>query len=75
MVELMGGGVGGVIGFSAVSSGITQRDRFVPGAAGAKGSEEEVLYGESSQFQVVMKQLGKRDSTTKLKASLSASGI
>ena len=62
MAELMGGDVGGVIDFAAVSSSRQGRgDRRMSGAS------SEVLYGDSSQFQVVLKQLGKRDSTTKLK--------
>lgn len=79
MVELMGGEMGaGVIGFEAVSSGLLQH-----GATGGNnnsneasslsamgtggGGGEEVSHGSGSKFQVVMKQLGKKDTTTKLK--------
>ncbi len=74
MAELMGGDVDGVIGFDAVSAdSAASRKRsssvVVVVGEGAVGgaSTMEVLYGDSSQFQVVMKQLGKRDTTTKLK--------
>ena len=54
MAELLGGDVGGVIGFEAVS-----RRRY---------SESFRPAGmDNSELQVVLKQLGKRDTTTKLK--------
>ena len=40
------------------------------GAAGGGGGGEEVSHGSGSKFQVVMKQLGKKDTTTKLKVRL-----
>ena len=49
---------GGVIGFEAVSGG---RE----GRVGV----EEVSHGAGTEFQVVMKQLGKRDPTTKIKVN------
>lgn len=64
----MGGDVGGVIGFDALSSKASNRrssggrDELKGGASGS-----EPLYGDSSQFQIVLKQLGKRDTTTKMK--------
>ena len=69
MVDLMGSGMGGVIGFSTVSAGVPHFGAR-GGAKGVGDASNEVLYGESSHFQVVMKQLGKRDSTTKLKVSV-----
>lgn len=71
MAELIGGDVGGVIGFDSVSSTTTTDGDF---SLNNKGEEQgcvvsEVLYGDSSQFQVVLKQLGKRDTITKLKVS------
>lgn len=72
MAELLGGEVEGVIGFDAVSSG--RRHSMPSSALSAVGRDPEmeaasaeILYGDSSQFQVVLKQLGKRDTTTKLK--------
>lgn len=71
MAELIGGEVGGVIGFEEVSSSRAENTLSVEGARQegerSKRDSKEVLYGDSSQFQVVMKQLGKRDTTTKLK--------
>ena len=73
MAELLGGDVEGVIGFDAVSTSPgaspgTRRHSMPASMVGAVGgASSEVLYGDSSQFQVVMKQLGKRDTTTKLK--------
>ena len=55
MAELLGGDGGGFIGFETVSGGV----------GGMEG--EEVAHGAGAEFQVVMKQLGKRDTTTKLK--------
>ena len=81
MVELMGGEMGaGVIGFEAVSSGLVQHgsnstSRSGDGASASAdrlrggGSSEEVTHGVSTKFQVVMKQLGKKDTTTKLKVN------
>lgn len=71
----------GVIGFEAVSSGLLQRGAAAAAAAGngtgdqastlatgaGGGGGEEVSHGSGSRFQVVMKQLGKKDTTTKLK--------
>jgi hypothetical protein len=57
MADLLGGEMtAGVIGFEAVSRGLE----------GEGGVVEEVSHG--ARFQVVMKQLGKRDTTTKIKA-------
>ena len=74
----MGGELGaGVIGFESVSSGLVQPGAGringeegttnPPGDAGATGGGEEVNIGAGTKFQVVMKQLGKKDTTTKLK--------
>lgn len=41
------------------------------GGAGGGGGEE-VSHGSGSKFQVVMKQLGKKDTTTKLKVCMPA---
>ena len=60
MAELLGGDGGGVIGFDAVSG-------HVDAGWEEEEEEEEVPRGTGTEFQVVMKQLGKRDSTTKLK--------
>lgn len=80
MVELMGGEMGaGVIGFEAVSSGLVQHGSTSRSSDGASasaeglrggGASEEVVHGVSTKFQVVMKQLGKKDTTTKLKVKL-----
>ena len=76
MVELMGGemGAGVVIGFDAVSSGYlphgTSGGVGNEGACVGAGGGEEVSHGSGSKFQVVMKQLGKKDTTTKLKVRL-----
>lgn len=81
MVELLGGEMGaGVIGFETVSSGLLQRgagggnrssEGAVGGGGGVGGGGEDVsLYGAGTKFQVVMKQLGKKDTTTKLKVGL-----
>ena len=66
MADLMAGeSATGFIGFEAVSRGM--------GRAGEdeeeeeEGGVEEVSHGAGAEFQVVMKQLGKRDATTKLK--------
>ena len=59
MVDLLGGEMSaGVIGFEVVSRGLGEGE----GEGG-----EEVLHGTGARFQVVMKQLGKRDTTTKIK--------
>ena len=75
MVELLGGDMSGVIGFDKVSSILYHADEISLGemAGGMEVGEAsmDVLHG-GSQFQVVMKQLGKRDTTTKLKVWLSA---
>ena len=58
MADFLGGELaGGVIGFEEVSRVLEGRE----------GREEEVLHGAGVRFQVVMKQLGKRDTTTKIK--------
>ena len=51
----------GFIGFETVSRGIGGRE------GEQEGDMEEVSHGAGAEFQVVMKQLGKRDTTTKLK--------
>ena len=60
MADLLGGEMtAGVIGFEAVSRGLVE---------GRDGEEvEEVSHGAGARFQVVMKQLGKKDTTTKIK--------
>ena len=40
------------------------------GGGGAGGGGGEVSHGSGSKFQVVMKQLGKKDTTTKLKVCM-----
>lgn len=61
MADLLGEEMAtGIIGFDAVSRGMEGRDR-------EGGSMEEVLHGTGMKFQTVMKQLGKRDPTTKIK--------
>ena len=62
MADLLGGEVAtGFIGFETVSRGIG-------GLEGEReGDTEEVSHGAGAEFQLVMKQLGKRDTTTKLK--------
>ena len=64
----------GVIGFEVVSSGLlphhsddSTNEGASMSAGRARGGGEEVPHGTGSQFQVVMKQLGKKDTTTKLK--------
>ena len=51
---------GGFIGFGAVSVGLA-------GTSNGGGKREELLQSSGAEFQVVMKQLGKKDPTTKLK--------
>ena len=65
----------GVIGFETVSSGLLQHgatgsEASSLGAEAGGGGREEVSHGSASKFQVVMKQLGKKDTTTKLKVCL-----
>jgi len=67
MAELLGGDGGGVIGFRAVSGHTLEGWEEVKEGAG-----EEVHCGVGAEFQVVLKQLGKKDSTTKLKVGVSA---
>ena len=69
MAELMGGDSGGFIGFEAVSGGLGGGSWDGGGVSVGVGGEvsEEVPHGAGAEFQVVMKQLGKRDTTTKLK--------
>lgn len=63
MAELLGGDVGGVIGFDAVSK------------AGCRFSATyRSPSADNSELQVVLKQLGKRDTTTKLKVRVHAAG-
>ena len=52
----------GVIGFEAVSRGLEREGGVVA----------EVSHGAGARFQVVMKQLGKRDTTTKIKVGVAA---
>ena len=69
MAELIAGNTAGFVGFEAVSSVLTG-DKW-----GALEQVQETKLGDldtsnyiaSVEFQVVMKQLGKRDTTTKLK--------
>lgn len=66
MADLLGGELtGGFIGFEAVSRGMGRGEE--EGEEGEEGTMEEVSHATGTQFQVVMKQLGKRDTTTKLK--------
>ena len=53
----------GVIGFESVSRGLEGRE---------EEGEEEVLHSAGARFQVVMKKLGKRDATTKIKVGFAA---
>lgn len=66
MAELLGGDGGGVIGFGAVSGHTLEGWEEVK-----EGTGEEVHCGVGAEFQVVLKQLGKKDSTTKLKVGVS----
>ena len=66
MAELMGGDSGGFIGFEAVSGGLGGGS-WDGGGVSVGEVSEEVPRGAGAEFQVVMKQLGKRDTTTKLK--------
>ena len=80
MSELLGGDV--VIDFESVSSpsrASSSRAAFATSRSSSfsfrkrsRGEDQasEALQGESSQFQVVLKQLGKRDTTTKLKVGV-----
>lgn len=61
MAELLGGDVGGVIGFDTVSKRRFSETFRSPGA-------------DNTELQVVLKQLGKRDTTTKLKVRVHAAG-
>ena len=66
MADLLGGELtAGFIGFEAVSRGMGREEEGEEGEE--EGGVEEVSHGTGAQFQVVMKQLGKRDTTTKLK--------
>eukprot|EP00731_Ephydatia_muelleri_P018544 Em0011g584a len=70
MAELIAGSAAGFVGFEAVSSALTG-DKWgaVEQVQETKpGDQDPANYGASVEFQVVMKQLGKRDTTTKLKA-------
>ena len=67
MAELMGGEAGGFIGFEAVSGRLGGWEG-VDGEGGR--AVEEVPCGVGAEFQVVLKQLGKRDTTTKLKVGV-----
>ena len=66
MAELVGSGF---VGFEAVSAGLAGSGEEGAGGEGLVG--EEVPRGVGGPFHVTMKQLGKRDATTKLKVSLS----
>ena len=81
MSELLGGSVSGVIGFDAVSSSggggglAASADAATMSAAMSTAAKHrslmsELVFEDSGRFQVVMKQLGKRDSTTKLKVKV-----
>ena len=68
MADLMGGDTAtGFIGFEAVSRGMGGE---VGGGEGV--GEEQLPPSAGAEFQVVMKQLGKRDTTTKLKVKQEA---
>ena len=61
MADLLGGeSAAGFIGFEALSQGLGRE-----GEGG--GGVEEISFGTGAVFQVAMKQLGKRDTTTKIK--------
>lgn len=62
MSELLGSEGVGFIGFDQVSSGFHGNT--------TDGGEDILMVGTGSNFTVVMKQLGKRDPTTKLKVSI-----
>ena len=65
MADLLGGELAtGFIGFETVSRGIGGRE------GEQDGGTEEVSHGAGTEFQVVMKQLGKRDTTTKIKVKI-----
>ena len=65
MADLLGGELAtGFIGFETASRGIGGRE------GEQDGGTEEVSHGAGAEFQVVMKQLGKRDTTTKIKVKI-----
>ena len=66
MADLLGGELTpGFVGFETVSRGMGGREGEEEG-----GGSEEVSHGAGVKFQVVMKQLGKRDTTTKIKVTV-----
>ena len=65
MSELLGSDAMGFIGFDSVSSGL--HGNSADSIDGGGKIEDLLVGGSGSAFQVVMKQLGKRDPTTKLK--------
>lgn len=68
MAELLGGDRGRFIGFDDVSRGAV--GPVGGGGGGGEGEGEAVSHASGAEFQVVMKQLGKRDATTKMKVGL-----
>ena len=70
MADLLGGeSAAGFIGFEAVSQGLGRVMGEGEGGGGG-GGVEEVSFGAGAVFQVALKQLGKRDTTTKIKVSV-----
>lgn len=69
MAELLAGNAAGFVGFEAVSSTLSgERRNSIEQTQETKPCDlEAVNYGAGAEFQVVVKQLGKRDTTTKLK--------
>ena len=68
MADLIAGeSATGFIGFEAVSRGMGREGEDEEEEEEEEGGVEEVSHGAGAEFQVVMKQLGKRDATTKLK--------
>ena len=72
MAELLAGNAAGFVGFEAVSSALSSEKWKEPQET-KTGDQDPVNYGAGAEFQVVMKQLGKRDTTTKLKVRLGRS--
>ena len=76
MTELLGSEAIGFIGFDSVSGGLPSP--LLTAAAGGdeidgvigRDKMDELIIGSGAKFQVVMKQLGKRDTTTKLKVCI-----
>lgn len=73
MSELLGGEAIGFIGFDAVSGGNSEGNDIILMiliwwfVGGASNVSDDILLRVDTTFQVVLKQLGKRDTTTKLK--------